>query len=95
MATFLIEFRDQKKGTSDYLSSISKIRSWGMVSEEEKVASQGKDATTSISESVHASATVGLRIAGPVHLDHVTTKGQTQFNNDFWSWSQSIGQRFK
>jgi hypothetical protein len=34
-----------------------------MVSDEDKLASQGKDATTSISESVHASSTVGLGIA--------------------------------
>ena len=54
-----------------------------MMSEEEKVASRGKDATTSISESVHASATVGLGITGTIYLDHVTTEGQTPFNNDF------------
>ena len=54
-----------------------------MVSEEEKVASRGKDATTSKSESVHASATVGLGIAGTIRLDHVTAEGQTRFNNDF------------
>jgi hypothetical protein len=47
-ATFLIEFRDPKKATSDYLSSISGIRSWAMVSDEDKLVSQGKDATTSI-----------------------------------------------
>ena len=82
-ATFLIEFRDPKKATSEYLSSISRIRSWAMVSEEEKVASWSKDATTSISESVHASATVGLGIAGTIRLDHVTAEGQTRFNNDF------------
>jgi hypothetical protein len=82
-ATFLIEFRDPKKTTSDYLSSISRKWSWAMVSENKKVASRGKDATTSISESVHASSTVGLGIAGTICLDHVTAKGQTGFNNDF------------
>jgi hypothetical protein len=46
-ATFLIEFQDHKKATSDYLSSISGIRSWVMVSDKDKLASQGKDATTS------------------------------------------------
>ncbi len=76
-ATFLIEFRDPKKATSNYLSSISGIRSWSMVSEEEKVASWGKDATISISDSVHASATVRLGIAGTISLDHVTAEGQT------------------
>jgi hypothetical protein len=82
-ATFLIESRDPKKATSDYLLNISGIRSWAMVSESEKVASRGKDATTSISESVHASATVGLGIAGTIRLDHVTAEGQTHFNNNF------------
>ena len=54
-----------------------------MVSEEEKVAFWGKDASTSISESMHALATVGLGIAGTIRLDHVTAEGKTQFNNDF------------
>ncbi len=92
-ATFLIEFRDPKKATSDYLSSIIGIRSWGMVSEEEKVASWGKDATTSISESVHASATVGLGIAGTIHLDHVTAEGQARFNNDFGRGHKALVKR--
>jgi hypothetical protein len=54
-----------------------------MVSESEKVASRGKDATTSISEIVHALATVGLGIAITICLDHVTAQGQTLFNNNF------------
>jgi hypothetical protein len=54
-----------------------------MVSEEEKVASRGKDATTSISKSMHALATVGLGIAGTIHLDHVSAEGQMRFKNDF------------
>jgi hypothetical protein len=82
-ATFLIEFRDPKKAASDYLLNISGIRSWAMVTESKKVASIGKDATSSISESVHALATVGLGIAGIIRLDHVTAEGQTHFNNNF------------
>ena len=54
-----------------------------MVSDEDKLASQGKDATTSILESVHASSTVGLGIAGTICLDHVTAEGQTHSNNNF------------
>ncbi len=54
-----------------------------MVSENKKVASWGKDATTSISESVHPSSTVGLGIAGTICLNHVSAEGQTCFNNDF------------
>ncbi len=67
----------------DYLSSISGIRSWAIVSDEVKLASQGKDATTSISESVHASSTVGLGIVGTMRLDHITAEGQTRSNNNF------------
>ena len=54
-----------------------------MVTDEDMVASQGKDATTSISESVHASSTVGLGIAGTIRLDHITAEAQTRSNNDF------------
>jgi hypothetical protein len=39
-----------------------------MVFENKKVASRGKDATTSISESVHASSTVGLGIATNIYM---------------------------
>ncbi len=82
-ATFFIKFRDPKKVTLDYLLSISGNKSWAMVSENKKVATQGRDATTSISGSVHASSTVGLGIAGIIRLNHVTAEGQTRFNNDF------------
>ncbi len=54
-----------------------------MASDEDKLASQGNDATTSISESVHASSTVGLGIAGTIRLDHVTAEGQTHSNKNF------------
>jgi hypothetical protein len=54
-----------------------------MVSDEDKLAPQGIDATTSISESVHASSTVGLGIAGTIHPDHITAEGQTRSNNNF------------
>ncbi len=92
-ATFLIEFHDPKKATSDYLSSISGIRSWAMVSDEDKLASQGKDATTSISESVHASSTVGLAIPGTIRLDHVTAEGQTRSNNNFGCGHEQLVRR--
>ena len=32
---------------------------------------------------MHASATVGLGIAGTIRLDHVTAEGQMRFKNDF------------
>jgi hypothetical protein len=66
-----------------------------MVSGNEKVASWGKNATTSISESVHASSTVGLGIAGTICLNHVTAKGQTHFNNDFSQGHEALVRRSK
>jgi hypothetical protein len=65
-----------------------------MVSEEDKLASQGKDATTSILESVHASSTVGLGIAGTIRLDHVTAEeGQTCSNNNFGQGHERLVRR--
>jgi hypothetical protein len=73
----------QRKQLQTFCRVLEK-RSWAMVSDNEKVASRGKDATTCISESVQASSTVGLGIAGTICLNHVTAKeGQTCFNNDF------------
>ncbi len=65
-----------------------------MVSDEDKLASQGEDATTSISESVHASSTVGLGIAGTIHLDHVTAEGRTRSNNDFGHGHERLVRRW-
>jgi hypothetical protein len=89
----LQQFRNPKKATSNYLLSISGIRSWAMVSESEKVASQDKDATSSISESMNALATVGLGIAGTIRLDHVSTKGQTRFKYDFGRGHEELVKR--
>lgn len=81
--TFLSEFRDTSKATSLSLSSIGGVRSATEVSEEDRKAAFGAEASTSISESVHASSTVGLKIAGTIRLDSVTAEGQTRMNNDF------------
>ncbi len=64
-----------------------------MVSDEGKLASQGKDATTSISESVHASSSVGLGIAGTMCLNHVTAEGQTHSNNNFGHGHEQLVRR--
>ena len=57
----------------------------GGVSEQERIAGRGIDATNSISESLHASSTHGhgLKIGGTIRLDHCTAEGQTRANNDF------------
>ncbi len=66
-----------------------------MESENKNVASRGKDATTSISESVHASSTVELEIAGTICLNHVNAKGQTHFNSDFGQGHEALVRRSK
>jgi hypothetical protein len=64
-----------------------------MVSDEDKLASQDKDATTSISESVHASSTVGVGIAGTICLNHVTAEGQTRSNSNFCRGHEQLVRR--
>ncbi len=51
-----------------------------MISKEDRKTSLGMDASTSISESVHATLTVGLKVTGTIHLDNVTAERQTQAN---------------
>ena len=41
---------------------------------EDKEAGMGKEATNSISKSVHAMSTVGLKINGMIYLDYTTGK---------------------
>ncbi len=54
-----------------------------MVSEEDEKANLGMNASTIISGHVHATSTVGLKVAGTICLVNVTAEGQTQANNDF------------
>lgn len=89
-ATFLTEFRDTNKATSASLSSIGGVRSAANVSEEDRKATMMMKASTSISESVHASSTVGLVISGTIRLDNVTAEGQTRANNDFGRGIESL-----
>ncbi len=81
--TLLAELRDSRKATSCSLSSLDGVRSCSKISEEDRVATLKTQASTSISESVHASSTVGLKMWGTIHLDSVTAEGQTRANNDF------------
>jgi hypothetical protein len=80
---FLIEFRDPTKVTSQYLSSISGSKSWGCQSSEMKALSLHVSASNSVSEAYHKLPTVGLKLSGTVHLDHICAEGQTRHNNDF------------
>ena len=66
------------------------MRSAANVSEEDRKATMMMKANTSISESVHASSTVGLVISGTIRLDNVTAEGQTRANNDFGRGIESL-----
>jgi hypothetical protein len=57
---FLMEFRNPKKANSEYLSSISRPKSWCNASDETKSMSLNVSASNSVSEANHASSTMGL-----------------------------------
>ena len=80
---FQIQFRC--KATGKYCKAIQGAKSLadGGVSEQERIAGRGIDATNSISESLHASSTHGLKVGGTIRLDHCAAEGQTRANNDF------------
>ena len=80
---FQAEFRDTSKATSAYLSAIQGRKSMGKVSDKERLISVGLDATNSISESLHASTTHGLKMYGTIRMDHSAAEGQSRSNNDF------------
>ena len=79
---FRKEFRDETKATAKYLSSIRGSRSLKKISEEERKAGQGIDASNSIAESLHAAATGNLKTFGTIDLQHSAGMGQTNHNND-------------
>ncbi len=86
---FLVEFRGPRLVTSNGLLSVGGIGSLAMISEEDWKATLGMDTSTSISESVHATSTVGIKVVVAIHLNNVTAEGQTQTNNDFGRGHQS------
>ena len=81
--TILTEFRDTQKATHNYLSSIHGKYSKAVISEEQRHAGKGKEASTSIVESNFASATQSLKTYGTIRLDSAAAEGQTRTNNDF------------
>ena len=80
---FQIQFRCKKKATAKYLIAINGEKSMARVTLAERVAGRGIDATNSISESLHASSTHGLKVGSTIRLDHCAAEGQTRANNDF------------
>ncbi len=82
-STFFTEFQDTTKATSMSLMSIGGIRSVAKLTAKERKPTLEIKASTSISESVHASSIVGLVFSGTIHSDHVTAEDQSQSNSDF------------
>ena len=83
MSEFRVEFRDERKATSKYVSDIKGEKSTDKVSKAERVASQGIDSGNIISKSLHASSIVGLKVGGTIHLDNFEARVQTSSNNEF------------
>jgi hypothetical protein len=82
-AAFLREFRDPSKATHNYLSSIRGKYSIAVISEDDRLASVGKEASNSIVESIHAASTYSLKTYGTIRLDSASGEGQARANNDF------------
>jgi len=49
----------------------------------ERLAGHGIDASNSISESLPASSTHGLKLVSTIRLDHCAAEGQTRANKNF------------
>ena len=86
MSEFRVEFRDERKATSKYVSGIKGTNITDKLFKTERVAYQGIDASNIISDILHASSAVGLKVGGTIRLDHCAAEGQTCSNNN-------IGQR--
>ena len=71
---FLIEFRDERKATAGYLSSIQGMRSCAKISEEVRKAGLNQSASNSISESNHAGLTRSIEMYGTIRLDNAATE---------------------
>ena len=80
---FLFELRDGRKAKSKYVSDIKGKESMKKASKLERFAYWVIGASNSISEILHASSTVGLKVGGTIHLDHCAAEGQNFSNNDF------------
>ncbi len=78
---FLIEFRDESKATSEYLSSIEGKSSLAILTESQRKAGIGKESSNSTSESLHGMTTDIMRRAGTIRLDHAAGDGMIKYNS--------------
>ena len=73
---FAGELRDENKATAKYMKDLNGEKCRDNVSEEERIALLGVDASNSISEGLHTSFTYGLQQGGVILLDHYAIAGQ-------------------
>ena len=78
---FLIEFRDERKATSTYLSSIEGKSSLAVLTESQRKAGFGKESSNSTSESLHGTTTDILKRTGTIRLDHAAGDGMIKYNS--------------
>eukprot|EP00956_Cyclotella_meneghiniana_P011123 scaffold15566_cov34-Cyclotella_meneghiniana.AAC.1 len=79
-SAFLIEFRDERKATAQYLSSIGGENSLAVISESKRKAGLGKESSNSTSESLHGTVTHLMKVSGTIRLDHAAGDGMLQTN---------------
>jgi hypothetical protein len=77
------QIEDPKKALSDYASAVDGKFSWGQTSEDEHIASIGKNATNDPAESPFAQLTRQLQCYGRVLGIHASAVGQARINGDF------------
>jgi hypothetical protein len=77
------QIEDPKKALSDYASAVDGKFSWGQTSEDEHIASIGKNATNDPAESPFAQLTRQLQCYGRVLGIHASAVGHARINGDF------------
>eukprot|EP00956_Cyclotella_meneghiniana_P008423 scaffold11328_cov66-Cyclotella_meneghiniana.AAC.8 len=77
---FLVEFRDESKATSNYLSSIGGKSSLAVLTESQRKSGIGKESSNSTSELLHGTTTDILKRAGTIRLDHAAGDGMIKYN---------------
>ena len=65
------------------MSSIGGAKSAIKVSDAERNAGLGRDASNSVAESLHGGLTYGLQVYGTARIDHLAAEGMIHHNKDF------------
>ena len=80
---FLIELKDPKRATSDYLTSADGKFSYGYTTEDDHTALNGKSATNYSAERLFAALTQQIQQFGKILGIHASAVGQSRMNGDF------------